>query len=141
MARSSHLGSLVPTAWSVVVRYFALRCQDKYVWCFFDVYLHQPTFDMASDAFATLRDLLTTHKAIAKNFLDENYDKALPLAAARLVPSRILDACSRPRHSEHVHSQVFGTDEKPLESSCYWRLLQSTNYVTRRQSLKLLGVN
>ena len=55
---------------------------------------------MASDAFATLKDLLTRHKELASKFFSTHYD------------------------------QVFRK---------YDRLLTSENYVTRRQSLKLLG--
>eukprot|EP00053_Salpingoeca_punica_P007612 m.69311 g.69311 ORF g.69311 m.69311 type:complete len:327 (-) comp14241_c0_seq1:1080-2060(-) len=58
------------------------------------------TFDVASDAFTTFKELLTKHKIICAEFLEKNYDK------------------------------VFGT---------YVQLLNSENYVTRRQSLKLLG--
>ncbi|CAN0093403.1 calcium-binding protein 39 [Petromyzon marinus] len=63
-------------------------------------YVEVSTFDIASDAFATFKDLLTRHKIICAEFLEENYDK------------------------------VFGEYEK---------LLNSENYVTKRQSLKLLG--
>ncbi|XP_022250797.1 protein Mo25-like isoform X2 [Limulus polyphemus] len=58
------------------------------------------TFDIASDAFSTFKELLTRHKGLCAEFLENNYDK------------------------------VF---------SHYQNLLNSENYVTRRQSLKLLG--
>eukprot|EP00611_Tribonema_gayanum_P003087 TRINITY_DN12413_c0_g1_i4.p1 TRINITY_DN12413_c0_g1~~TRINITY_DN12413_c0_g1_i4.p1 ORF type:complete len:329 (+),score=137.67 TRINITY_DN12413_c0_g1_i4:121-1107(+) len=73
---------------------------DDMLWLFFDSYVHLPNFDVASDAFATLRDLLTRNKAAASEFLSERFDT------------------------------VF---------SKYTILLDSENYVTRRQSLKLLG--
>ncbi len=57
-------------------------------------------FDVASDAFATFKDLLSKHKAISAEFLERNYD---------------------------------------LVFDKYTALLNSPNYVTRRQSLKLLG--
>lgn len=63
-------------------------------------YVEVSTFDIASDAFATFKELLTRHKMLAADFLEANYD------------------------------QVFVQYEK---------LLHSDNYVTRRQSLKLLG--
>lgn len=66
---------------------------------FFD-YVEVANFDVASDAFATFKDLLTSHKQLAAEFLDSNYD------------------------------EVF---------TRYTQLLSSKNYVTRRQSLKLLG--
>lgn len=66
---------------------------------FFD-YVELSTFDIASDAFSTFKDLLTKHKMMAAEFLDANYDKVF------------------------TH---------------YQRLLNSDNYVTRRQALKLLG--
>jgi len=68
-------------------------------WDFFK-YVEVPNFDVASDAFATFKDLLTKHKGSSAEFLEKNYDR------------------------------VF---EK------YTTLLNSANYVTRRQSLKLLG--
>ncbi|KAK3095555.1 hypothetical protein FSP39_016079 [Pinctada imbricata] len=66
---------------------------------FFD-YVEVSTFDIASDAFSTFKELLTKHKALSAAFLESNYER------------------------------VFGS---------YQRLLNSDNYVTRRQALKLLG--
>ncbi|XP_072296006.1 calcium binding protein 39, like 1 [Eucyclogobius newberryi] len=63
-------------------------------------YVELSTFDIASDAFASFKDLLTRHKIMCADFLEKNYDK------------------------------VFTEYEK---------LLHSDNYVTKRQSLKLLG--
>mmetsp|Transcript_13958 Transcript_13958/g.39684 ORF Transcript_13958/g.39684 Transcript_13958/m.39684 type:complete len:336 (+) Transcript_13958:84-1091(+) len=63
-------------------------------------YVEISNFDVASDAFATFKELLTARKALASEFLEKNYD------------------------------QVF---------EAYTKLLTSENYVTRRQSLKLLG--
>jgi len=63
-------------------------------------YVEVPTFDIASDAFVSFRELLTIHKPLASEFLEQNYDK------------------------------FFGE---------YKKLLLSENYVTKRQSLKLLG--
>lgn len=96
----------------------------KNFWNCFD-YIEMPTFDVASDAFATFRvrflvrihnsanqmisllilrfniqDLLTKHKAMVAEFLEKRFD----------------DFFSR-----------------------YTTLLNSNNYVTKRQSLKLLG--
>uniref|UniRef100_H3AJQ4 Calcium binding protein 39 like n=1 Tax=Latimeria chalumnae TaxID=7897 RepID=H3AJQ4_LATCH len=62
-------------------------------------YVEMSTFDIASDAFATFKDLLTRHKALVAEFLDQNYD------------------------------MVFNEYEK---------LLHSENYVTKRQSLKVM---
>jgi calcium binding protein 39 len=36
--------------------------KSKYIWNFFDVYIHLPNFDVASDSFNTLRELLITSK-------------------------------------------------------------------------------
>ncbi|XP_029458719.1 calcium-binding protein 39-like isoform X2 [Rhinatrema bivittatum] len=63
-------------------------------------YVEMSTFDIASDAFATFKDLLTRHKLVVAEFLEQNYDT------------------------------IF---------SDYEKLLHSENYVTKRQSLKLLG--
>uniref|UniRef100_A0A0K0FA48 Protein Mo25 (inferred by orthology to a D. melanogaster protein) n=2 Tax=Strongyloides TaxID=6247 RepID=A0A0K0FA48_STRVS len=63
-------------------------------------YVEVSSFDIASDAFTTFKELITKHKTLAAEFLDTNYDKFF----------------------EH-----------------YQKLLESDNYVSRRQSLKLLG--
>lgn len=63
-------------------------------------YVEVSTFDIASDAFSTFKELLTRHKTLSAHFLDSQYDKFF---------------------NEYQH------------------LLNSGNYVTKRQSLKLLG--
>lgn len=63
-------------------------------------YVEVSTFDIASDAFSTFKELLTKHKVLCAEFLESNYEA------------------------------VFRD---------YENLLNSDNYVTRRQSLKLLG--
>jgi len=68
-------------------------------WSFFK-YVESYQFDVASDAFATFRALLTIHKELVSSFLIAKYD-------------------------------VFFDH--------YNKLLQSSNFVTKRQSLKLLG--
>ncbi|KAG2464412.1 CAB39 protein, partial [Polypterus senegalus] len=40
-------------------------------------YVELSTFDIASDAFASFRDLLTRHKVMCADFLETNYDKLL----------------------------------------------------------------
>lgn len=71
--------------------------QSQYFFKFFQ-YVDLSTFDIASDAFATFKELLVRHKGVVAEFLEKNYD-------------------------------VFF--EK------YTELLQSNNYVTKRQSLKV----
>ncbi|KAK9289150.1 hypothetical protein L1049_017623 [Liquidambar formosana] len=63
-------------------------------------YVELPNFDVASDAFATFKDLLSKHETAVSEFLTAHYD------------------------------EFFDQYEK---------LLTSANYVTRRQSLKLLS--
>lgn len=36
--------------------------KSSYIWKFFDIYIHLPNFDVASDSFNTLRELLITSK-------------------------------------------------------------------------------
>jgi hypothetical protein len=71
------------------------------IWTFVDVYVHVPNFDVASDSFSTVRDILTFDKKIAATFIFNNYDAFL--------------------------------------TTRYQTLLMSTNYITRRLSLKLLA--
>jgi len=63
-------------------------------------YVKLSTFDTASDAFATFKEVLTRHKVLVAEYLTANYDSFF---------------------------------EK------YTTLLDSGNYITKRQSLKLLG--
>jgi len=63
-------------------------------------FVETSNFDVAADAFSTFRELLTKHKALCAEFLEQNYDT------------------------------VF---------SKYTLLLNSQNYVTKRQALKLLS--
>lgn len=58
---------------------------------FFD-YVQLPAFDVAADAFSTLKDLLTKHKIVAANFLETNYDKARTWHVMR--PGLMLPRCS-----------------------------------------------
>lgn len=74
-----------------------LYSQDFY---HFFRYVEVSTFDIASDAFSTFKELLTRHKQLSAEFLEQQYD------------------------------QFF---------TYYQKLLNSDNYVTKRQSLKLLG--
>lgn len=68
-------------------------------WRFFDL-VELSDFDVASDAFASFRDMLTRHVHIGAAFVESNMDQFV---------------------------------------TAYNKLLRSSNYVTRRQSLKLLG--
>ncbi|KAI8000739.1 putative MO25-like protein [Camellia lanceoleosa] len=67
---------------------------------FFD-YIQLPNFDIAADASATFKELLTRHKSTVAEFLSKNYD-------------------------------WFFAEYNS-------KLLESTNYITRRQGIKLLG--
>ncbi|MBA0868615.1 hypothetical protein Goshw_016363 [Gossypium schwendimanii] len=67
---------------------------------FFD-YIQLPKFDIAADAAATFKELLTRHKSTVAEFLSKNYD-------------------------------WFFAEYNS-------KLLESSNYITRRQAIKLLG--
>ncbi|XP_022702490.1 protein Mo25-like isoform X2 [Varroa jacobsoni] len=73
-------------------------CSDEYYNLF--KYVESVSFDIATDSFSTLKDLLTRHKRLVAEFLDLNYERVI------------------------THYQTLVTSE---------------NYVTRRQSLKLLS--
>jgi calcium binding protein 39 len=49
---------------------------SEYLWKFFDTYVHFPNFEVASDAFNSMRDLLVTvkNKSISSAFLDMHFD-------------------------------------------------------------------
>jgi calcium binding protein 39 len=44
-------------------------------------YVEVSTFDIASDAFATFKELLTRHKMLAADFLEANYDQVEKVTA------------------------------------------------------------
>ena len=52
---------------------------SEYLWCFFDDYVHLRNFEIASDSFNTLRDLLTTptNKSVSAAFLQSNYESVM----------------------------------------------------------------
>jgi calcium binding protein 39 len=77
----------------------AVLLNDSHVLGAFCEHVQLPTFDVASDAFATLRLMLTKHEALCAKFLN-------------------------------THTDTFCTH--------YNTLLQSPNYVTKRQALVLL---
>lgn len=61
-------------------RYDVLTSQllvSEAFWRFFDCYVHLPNFDIASDAFNTLRDVLAgqKNKQLASDFLENKYDE------------------------------------------------------------------
>ncbi|KAJ7946387.1 Mo25 family protein [Quillaja saponaria] len=79
---------------------FRMFLQSKHMKKFFD-YIQLPNFDIAADAAATFKELLTRHKSTVAEFLSKNYD-------------------------------WFFAEYNS-------KLLESTNYITRRQAVKLLG--
>ncbi|KAF3838009.1 hypothetical protein F7725_009776 [Dissostichus mawsoni] len=82
-----------------------LFSEDFY--CFFR-YVELSTFDIASDAFASFKDLLTRHKIMCADFLENNYDR------------------------------VFTEYEKLLHSENYVTKRQSLKYISRAENLKLM---
>ncbi|GAV65235.1 Mo25 domain-containing protein [Cephalotus follicularis] len=74
--------------------------ESQHVKKFFD-YIQLPNFDIAADAAATFKELLTRHKSTVAEFLSKNYDWFFA---------------------------EYNT-----------KLLESPNYITRRQAIKLLG--
>src|SRR5689334_10126928 len=63
------------------IRHEALAKIILYSRTFFNFfnYVEVATFDVASDAFGTFKELLTKHKALGAEFLEKNYDKVFEL--------------------------------------------------------------
>jgi len=63
------------------IRHEALAKLILYSRTFFNFfqYVELATFDVASDAFSTFKELLTKHKALSAEFLEKNYDKVFPV--------------------------------------------------------------
>lgn len=85
----------------------------------FPHYIETTTFGISCDAFANLKETLTRHKPMVAEYLDKNYDRV-----------RNSYCFHGHRHSSHKTRQFF---------SSFTTLILSNNYVTKRQSLKLLG--
>ncbi|CAL9096340.1 unnamed protein product [Musa textilis] len=82
-------------------------------------YVELPTFDIASDALATFKDLLTKHEMIVSQDLSQHY---VPVSYQNFSCTTLV--------VQGVSWQFF---------ELYEKLLTSPNYVTRRQSLKILS--
>jgi hypothetical protein len=115
----------------------------RYIWPFFESepgsgtggLLDALKFDLASDAFATLRELLTKHKHIAKEFLETRYVDLFGDPEHDAPPPPLPGAASQGAETPAQGPVITAQNRCRL----YDALLRSTNYVTRRQSLKLLG--
>lgn len=84
----------------------------------FPHYIETTTFGISCDAYANLKETLTRHKTMVADYLDKNYDRVrfwLCVTASRLSLMR---------------TKFFNS---------FTTLIMSKNYVTKRQSLKLLG--
>jgi hypothetical protein len=92
------------------------------LWCRFYTfphYIETTTFGISCDAFANLKETLTRHKSMVAEYLDKNYDRVLPIRYRFSFPTSLTRI-----------SQFF---------SSFTTLILSNNYVTKRQTLKLLG--
>lgn len=85
--------------------------------------MHFPNFDVASDALATVRDILLTDRAIAAQFLQTKYTAVF----GGEPPSNSSNSTNNNNNNNSV------------TCNRYNKMLQSKNYITRRMSLKLLG--
>jgi calcium binding protein 39 len=89
----------------------------------FPDHIEKTTFGVSCDAFANFKETLTRHKGMVAEYLEKNYDK---------VSSIIVSLCWAASWSlSYLACSQFFT--------MYAGLLHSPNYVTKRQSLKLLG--
>ena len=84
--------------------------------------MHFPNFDVASDALATVRDILLTDRAIAAQFLQTEYT-----------------AVFRGEPPSNISNSTITNNNNSVTCNRYNKMLQSKNYITRRMSLKLLG--
>ncbi|KAF8364800.1 hypothetical protein HHK36_033225 [Tetracentron sinense] len=90
---------------------------------FFD-YIQLPNFDIAADAAATFKELLTRHKSTVAEFLSRNYDWISFEELKRKETKNVVEII--------VVALMFFAEYNS-------KLLESTNYITRRQAIKLLG--
>eukprot|EP00842_Homolaphlyctis_polyrhiza_P006977 jgi/Hompol1/869/HPOL_005051-RA len=104
--------------------------ESQQFWRFFE-FVELSTFDVASDAFATFKDLLSKHKPLVARFLDTHYDEVAQAYVFHLA------ACMSSKKTTVQMADISINSHKFFAR--YTNLLNSTNYVTKRQSLKLLG--
>ncbi|KAL9397502.1 hypothetical protein Peur_011755 [Populus x canadensis] len=83
-------------------------------------YVQIPNFDIASDALATFKELLTRHKSTVAEFLSVNYDWNKTIVVGMSLGG---DTYSVISFFQEYNSQ----------------LLESPSYITRRHAVKLLG--
>jgi calcium binding protein 39 len=69
-----------------------LQPEDTFLWLFFDSFVHLPNFDVASDAFNTLRDVLVSsrNKQIASDFLEQRYTEVFKKYEVCLMSGEIV---------------------------------------------------
>ena len=106
---------------------------SPHIWAFFDTYVHLPNFDVASDSFATLRDLLTKHKAVAADFLEKEYEggESASKHQAYTHTHTHIHVVVRPDlfHARHVSHLIF-------LSSCL--LPSRMRYISSKENLKTI---
>ena len=88
----------------------------------FPHYIETTTFGISCDAYTNLKEPLTRHKTMVAEYLDKNYER---------VSSSL---CHRASSAGLNHVVL-----EPQFFSSFITLILSNNYVTKRQSLKLLG--
>jgi len=87
----------------------------------FPHYIETTTFGISCDAFANLKEILTRHKSMVAEYLDKNYDRVSRISVTPWYTKCLTVSCL---------IKFF---------SSFTTLILSENYVTKRQSLKLLG--
>ncbi|GMP76901.1 hypothetical protein CsSME_00033375 [Camellia sinensis var. sinensis] len=107
-------------------------------------YVELPNFDVACDAFLTFKDLLTKHEAAVSEFLTAHYDEVgNPIYRGLFWPSWKSFFCVLSKLLKSVRCKFFIVHTCVVQAvkffEQYEKLLTSSNYVTRRQSLKLLS--
>lgn len=80
-----------------------LKSPEKYIYPFLDEYVHLPNFEVASDAFSTLQEILRTNSTLVADLFLEN---------------------------DAIYDTFFNK---------YTSMLMSSNYLTKRLSIKLLS--
>ncbi|NWY01814.1 CB39L protein, partial [Nothoprocta ornata] len=76
-------------------------------------YVEMSTFDIASDAFATFKDLLTRHKLLVADFLEQNYDtwRAVKPWVFLCLPLQLLGELILDRHNFAIMTKYISKPE------------------------------
>jgi calcium binding protein 39 len=99
-------------------------------------------FELAGDAYLTLRELFTRHKAVAARFLEANYDPLLAPPPPGPEPSEATSAsaaAAAAAAASTATTTTTTTTSNTAQSHHFFRVMSGDEYLPKRQLVKLLA--